>query len=186
MFNRKTLPAFIISIAVLILDQLTKAIVIHYMALGESIPILQNIFGETFMLTYVANPGAAFSIGFASPSVNRVVFILTTLLAMVFILYLLFKSTHRLQIVAFGLVLGGAMGNLIDRILRGPVTDFIDVDFPDFIMQRFPIFNLADSAIFIAVCLLLIDMIFKKEHKENDSSFDESAPKAAGLGSEEI
>jgi len=115
------------------------------------------------MFTYVINTGAAFSIGFQSAMVNRIFFIAITLLALVFILYLLYQSTHRIQIFAFGLVMGGAIGNLIDRILRGGVTDFINVDFPDFIMQRFPIFNIADSAIFIAVCLLIIDMIFIKD-----------------------
>ncbi|MDD2361314.1 MAG: signal peptidase II, partial [Syntrophaceticus schinkii] len=68
-----------------------------------------------------------------------------------------------IQVIAFGLVMGGAWGNLIDRVLYGGVTDFINVDFPDFIMERFTIFNIADSAIFIAVTLLIIDMLFVKD-----------------------
>jgi signal peptidase II len=115
------------------------------------------------MFTHVTNTGAAFSIGFSSDLVNRIFFITTTLLALIFIIYLLYQSTHRIQVLAFGLVMGGALGNLIDRIIFGGVTDFINVDFPDFIMHRFPIFNVADSSIFIAVCLLIIDMFFIKD-----------------------
>ena len=61
------------------------------------------------------------------------------------------------------MVLGGALGNLIDRVLFGPVTDFFSMDFPDFIMERFPVFNIADSSIFIGVVLLIIDMLFIKD-----------------------
>jgi signal peptidase II len=61
------------------------------------------------------------------------------------------------------LILGGALGNLIDRVLFGPVTDFFSMDFPDFIMERFPVFNIADSSIFIGVVLMIIDMLFIKD-----------------------
>ncbi|MFA6909733.1 MAG: signal peptidase II [Candidatus Cloacimonadaceae bacterium] len=148
---------------ILVADQLTKLLIRINLDLHHSIPIFSNIFGDTFMLTHVNNTGAAFSIGFSSDVTNRIFFIVTTLLAIILILYLLYQSTHRIQVIAFGLVMGGALGNLFDRIFRGGVTDFIDVDFPDFIMQRFPIFNIADSAIFIAVCLLIIDMLLIKD-----------------------
>lgn len=160
----KKYPAFIIAAVVLILDQLTKILVRRLIVPYHSIPILDNLFGETFMFTHVTNTGAAFSIGFPNPAVNRVFFIITTLIALGFIIYLLMESTHRIQIVAFGLVMGGAIGNLADRVIFGGVTDFIDVDFPDFIMERFPVFNIADSAIFISVCLLIIAMFIVKEH----------------------
>lgn len=156
-------PAFLVMMIILVADQFTKVLVRLNMEMSHSIPVLENIFGHTFMLTHVNNTGAAFSIGFSSAVVNRIFFITITLLALVFIVYLLYQSIHRIQVLAFGLVMGGALGNLIDRILHGGVTDFINVDFPDFIMQRFPIFNIADSAIFIAVCLLIIDMFFIKD-----------------------
>ena len=159
----KTYPAFLIMAAILILDQLSKIVVRATISLHHSIPVLERLFGDTFMLTHVTNTGAAFSIGFSSDLVNRIFFITTTLLALIFIIYLLYQSTHRIQVLAFGLVMGGALGNLIDRIIFGGVTDFINVDFPDFIMYRFPIFNVADSSIFIAVCLLIIDMFFIKD-----------------------
>lgn len=164
MMNKlSTYPAYLIMMIILVLDQITKLIVRMNISLHHSVPVLDKLFGDTFMFTYVVNTGAAFSIGFQSASVNRIFFVAITLLALAFILYLLYQSTHKIQVIAFGLVMGGAIGNLIDRILRGGVTDFINVDFPDFIMQRFPIFNIADSAIFIAVCLLIIDMIFFKD-----------------------
>lgn len=156
-------PAYLVMMIILVFDQLTKVLIRLNLEIYHSIPVLEKVFGNTFRLTHVNNTGAAFSIGFSSDTINRIFFIVVTLLALVFILYLLYQSTHRIQVIAFGLVLGGALGNLIDRVLYGGVTDFIDVDFPDFIMQRFPIFNIADSAIFIAVCLLIIAMIFIKD-----------------------
>jgi signal peptidase II len=156
-------PALLVMMIILVADQITKVLVRLNMEMYHSIPVLEKLFGDTFMLTHVNNTGAAFSIGFSSDVVNRIFFIATTVLALIFIVYLLYQSTHRIQVIAFGLVMGGALGNLIDRVLHGGVTDFINVDFPDFIMQRFPIFNIADSAIFIAVCLLIIDMFFIKD-----------------------
>lgn len=156
-------PAYLIMMIVLLADQITKLLVRMNIELYHSVPVLADIFGETFLITHVNNTGAAFSLGFSSDVANRIFFIATTLLALVFIVYLLHRSTHRIQVLAFGLVMGGALGNLIDRILLGGVTDFINVDFPDFIMERFPIFNVADSCIFIAVCLLIIDLFFIKD-----------------------
>lgn len=159
----KIAPAYLIMMIVLLTDQITKLLVRVNIELYDSVPVLADLFGDTFLLTHVNNTGAAFSIGFSSDVTNRVFFIATTCLALIFIVYLLHHSTHRIQVVAFGLVMGGALGNLIDRILLGGVTDFINVDFPDFIMHRFPIFNVADSSIFIAVCLLMIDLFFIKD-----------------------
>jgi signal peptidase II len=161
---------------VLVFDQLSKTLVRMYMELHQSIPLLKDLFGDTFMLIYVQNTGAAFSLGFNSDFVNRIFFISVSILALFFIVYLLRRSQHRIQIYAFGFVLGGAAGNLIDRIIYGGVTDFFSVDFPDFIMQRFPIFNVADSSIFIGVCLLIIDMLFIKDIPEPVSESEPTIP----------
>lgn len=175
----KISPAFFIMMLSLVLDQLTKTLVRVNIELHHSVPVLKSLFGDTFMLYHVQNSGAAFSLGFNSDAFNRGFFIGVTILACAFILYLLFHSQHRIQVISFGFVLGGALGNMVDRILYGKVTDFFSVDFPDFIMQRFPIFNIADSSIFIGVCLLIIDMIFIK-----DVSGPVSLPEA--LAQEEI
>jgi signal peptidase II len=82
------------------------------------------------------------------------------------VFYLALKTKSKLEIIAFFLILGGAFGNLIDRIVQGGVTDFIWVDFPNFIMDRWPVFNIADSSIFIALCLIMIKMLFFTEETE--------------------
>jgi|WetSurMetagenome_2_1015567.scaffolds.fasta_scaffold248301_2 signal peptidase II len=151
-----------LSLSVIILDQISKAIIRHFMTEGQSIPIL----GKFFMLTYTQNTGAAFSLSLGNPSVNRVFFIIITFIAVGFILYLLNLSQSKWQNMGLALVVGGALGNVIDRIFLGSVTDFLDCDFPDIIMQRWPIFNLADSSIVIAICILAIYILFF-EHKKN-------------------
>ncbi len=153
------------TLIILVADQLTKLLIRANFKLYESKPILASIFGDTFMLTYVKNDGAAFSLSPFGPLGNRIFFVVVGLIAIAFIIYLMRQAEHRIQIIAFGLVIGGALGNMIDRILVGMVTDFVDCDFPDFIMQRFPVFNVADSAIFIAMVLIIIDMFFIKDKK---------------------
>ncbi|MBP7333323.1 MAG: signal peptidase II, partial [Candidatus Cloacimonas sp.] len=129
---------------VLVLDQLTKTLVRVNMEMFEHIPLWQNLFGDTFILIRVQNTGAAFSFGIGSDLVNRIFFIGVTLLVVAIIIFLLYYAQHKIQVFAYGLILGGAFGNLIDRVIFGPVTDFFSMDFPDFIMERFPVFNIAD------------------------------------------
>lgn len=152
---------------VLILDQLSKILTRAFTQVGESQILLGNLFGETLRFTHLNNTGAAFSMSIGNPLTNRLFFIGASLVAIAFIVFLMYHATHRLQLWAFGLVLGGAVGNLVDRIFLGGVTDFIDVDIPRIMgMDRFPVFNIADSVIFIAMCLLIIDMIFIKDSAE--------------------
>lgn len=160
-----------IAIAILLFDQLLKIIVKVYLPLYDSKPVLGNL----LMLTHVQNTGAAFSISLGNTGLNRIFFITVPLLAIVFVAYLIYRSTTRLQQFALSMIIGGALGNLSDRILFGYVTDFIDMDFPNFIMQRWPVFNVADSAIVIAMGLLVLDMIIHKpgeEIKHNDINSD--------------
>jgi signal peptidase II len=67
---------------------------------------------------------------------------------------------------SYSLIIGGAIGNLIDRLAFGSVTDFFDVDFPDFLMERWPVFNIADSSIVIAITILLIYTIFFESRRK--------------------
>ncbi len=154
-----------IFLTVVLADQITKVLIRINMELYESRPII----GDLLRLSYVENDGAAFSISLPNPAYNRLFFVSFSLLAIAFIMYLLLNSRNRIQVVAFGLVLGGAVGNLIDRIRFGRVTDFIDVDFPDFIMHRWPVFNIADSAIVIAMLLMVYEIFFVKDHEALDS-----------------
>lgn len=165
-------------IVIIGLDQLTKALTRSHLALYESI----DIWGSFLRFTHLQNTGAAFSLSLPNESYNRIFFIATSILAIALIIYLLFRATHKLQVWAFGLVLGGALGNLIDRIIRGGVTDFIDFDIPDMLgMQRFPVFNVADSAIFIGMTLLIIDMLLVSGKQKAPKSVEasEDAPAAS-------
>lgn len=149
---------------IVFIDQATKIIIKLTMPLYES----KVIFKEFVMLTHVQNTGAAFSISLGSPEFNRVFFIVMSVFAIGFVVYMIYRATTKLQLVGLSLVIGGALGNLIDRALLGYVTDFVDVDFPDIIMQRWPVFNVADSSIVIAMCLLFLDLFINKNaHSEN-------------------
>ncbi len=159
----KRYPAFIIMAVVIILDQATKILIRHKIPMGHWITVGEKWFGQFLQLGYVENTGAAFSLSLPNPLWNKAFFIGISVLAVIFILWMLRRATHKIQVVAFGLVLGGAIGNnLIDRPLFGAVTDFISFDIPNLIrgFDRFPVFNVADSAIFTAMCLLIVDMIF--------------------------
>ncbi|MBM4399331.1 MAG: signal peptidase II [Candidatus Cloacimonetes bacterium] len=150
------------------LDQFTKIIVKLRLPLYES----KVVWGDLILLTHVQNTGAAFSLSLGSPEINRFFFITMIMIAIVFVVYLLYRATTKLQLISFSLIIGGAVGNLIDRVLFGYVTDFIDVDFPDYIMQRWPVFNIADSAVVISMCLLILDMIIHRspEHASGSDS----------------
>jgi len=130
---------------VLALDQVTKAIVSARLLPGDPVPVINNF----LRLTLVHNTGAAFGLFPGS----RLPFILISALAIVVVLYLFARDAYRsfLNRVLLGCILGGALGNLIDRIRWGRVVDFIDVGFGT---VRWPVFNVADSAVTLGVILL--------------------------------
>jgi signal peptidase II len=144
------------------LDQITKYIVETRIRLYEIIPVLPGFFN----LTNVRNKGAAFSLLSSAPDgFRRVFFIGVTLVAVVVISLVIRKTHERLQVFAFSLILGGAVGNVIDRVRYGEVVDFIQWYYRS---HYWPSFNVADSAITVGVLLLAIDMLFGKE--KNPSS----------------
>ncbi|SDC48226.1 MULTISPECIES: signal peptidase II [unclassified Candidatus Frackibacter] len=128
----------ITALLILVLDQVTKLTVVKHFYLGESLPIIDNI----FHLTYVRNFGAAFGI----LNNQRLFFIITTSLVIIILLALYYKAKDAGLIIkiALGLGLGGAIGNLIDRVRLGYVIDFLD-------FRIWPVFNIADSAIVVGV-----------------------------------
>ncbi len=145
-------PSFLI----LLLDQITKAWVRSNMPLEQSIPLLGEHF---FRLTHVENTGVAFGI----QAGNTTFLTIFSTIAAAVLVFLLVRSPAkfpRLVQVALALILGGALGNLLDRLFFGHVTDFLDFDFPDFIMQRWPVFNVADSAVTIGVTLWCVYLVF--------------------------
>ena len=140
----------IISFIVLILDQLSKYLVENNLY-KKSIDIIGNVFS----LTYVENYGAAW--GIFSDN-NWIILILTPILVILIISYLYKFSKNKLEYIAGGLVIGGAIGNYIDRIVRGYVVDFFD-------FKIWPVFNIADIGIVVG-CILMI-LLFIKEGKSN-------------------
>ena len=174
-YNFKNLKIFIIPATVIFLDQITKYLVKKHMVLGES----TNIFGNFLCFTYIENRGMAFGISTG----NATFFTVLSIIVTIFLFYYLYKIRGKrfLYRFPFFLILGGAIGNLIDRVLYNKVVDFIDVNIPDisipslnlFLFQipkielhRWPIFNIADSAITIGMIVLLIIIFSHKEFLE--------------------
>ncbi|HBN84613.1 MAG TPA: signal peptidase II [Clostridiales bacterium] len=140
---------YLISIFVVVIDQLTKYVIKENLAYGEKIPVIENF----LYITHHTNTGAAWGI-LSNATVLLTVFSGLMILLMAFIIP---KFHHKLLKWAFCLVLGGAAGNQIDRMFLGEVTDFIATFFWGY---SFPVFNVADSAIVIGSILLLIYMFF--------------------------
>jgi len=140
-----------LSILVLILDQLSKFYISHEFRLYESLQIIPGV-----NITYVQNTGAAFSFLRDAGGWQRWFFIAVSSGVSLTLIIWLYKlpGTRRWMAIALSLVLGGAVGNLTDRILYGYVIDFVDVYYQKW---HWPAFNVADSAISIGVIMLIID-----------------------------
>ena len=146
--------------SIVILDQITKYLVEKHIRLYEVIPVIPGFFN----LTHVRNKGAAFGILSGLPGVWRSLFFVTfTLIAVAVIAALLRKTHERLLVIAFSLIMSGAIGNVIDRVRYGEVVDFIQWYVKSW---YWPSFNVADSAISIGVVLLALDMLFRKEQAD--------------------
>ena len=143
-----------IPIGVLILDQLTKAWVRSSMSLNETIPVL----GDVVRLTYIHNEGAAFGLSIGEYSSQ--VFLVLAAIASVLVLYLLLTAprAERMQRIALALILGGALGNIVDRIRWSMVVDFIQVGVAG---HFWPIFNVADSAVTVDAAMLAWTYLFR-------------------------
>ncbi len=143
------------AILVIALDQLTKAVVVSRMRLHQTIPLLDGFAA----LTYVRNTGAAFGILAGHSEALRVpFFLLVSVLAVVLLAWFLrsVPGERRLIVAACGAVAGGALGNMIDRVLLGEVIDFVDLSIGAY---HWPAFNVADSAITLGVLVLCVDAL---------------------------
>lgn len=146
-----------LSALVIVLDQLTKWLVSSSLSLYETIPVM-----PFFNLTLAHNTGAAFSFLAAAGGWQRWFFILLAFVVSV-ILFIWLKrlsSSARLEAASIALILGGAIGNVIDRFIHGYVIDFIDVYYQNY---HWPAFNIADSAICVGAVLLILDSFRKKQ-----------------------
>lgn len=149
----------LISFAVIVLDIWTKHLVLQRIDLHEAIPVIPNF----FQLVHVRNTGAAFGIGAnaASKLVPLLLNVGAIAVFLVVVMYALRSAvTDRLLQTGLHLILGGAIGNLLDRFRFGYVVDFLDVYIG---RHHWPAFNVADSAICIGIGLLFLDMRKKPE-----------------------
>lgn len=147
------LLALIVGLAVLVVDQLTKFWIVQYFgAEGVRPPI--PIFGQILTLYYVQNTGVAFSL-FAGQNIKFL--LIAVAFGLICYLYWRFRDSATLWLrLGFALVLGGAIGNLLDRLTRSYVVDFVHFQIPG--IFNFAVFNVADSAITIGVIVIAISM----------------------------
>lgn len=148
----------IISLLLLVVDQISKILVVKLIDINHGVEIIKNF----FYLTYTHNTGAAFSI----LTGQRILLIIIAIVILIILFNYLRKNKveRKLEIIAFSLIIGGSLGNLIDRIIRGYVVDFLDFKIFGY---DFPVFNLADTFIVIGVFLLLITTLRKEVKHDN-------------------
>jgi signal peptidase II len=156
--SAKGLIIFIVAGLTIVLDQVSKLVILKYLSVYQTITVIPGFFN----ITRVHNPGGAFGfLAGKSHEVRITLFILVSLLAAGFILYLYIKTPrkHPFLLAGLALIFGGALGNLIDRFRYGAVVDFLDIYVKTL---HWPAFNLADSAISIGMAVLLFYIIVKK------------------------
>ncbi len=135
---------YLIALVVVAIDQLSKWMIVKYMEFGESISVIDNF----FYITSHRNRGAAWGI---LQGKMWFFYIITSVVIAFLIVYIFRVKKDRLLGIALGLMLGGAIGNFLDRILRQEVVDFFH-----FIPFNFPVFNVADSMLFIGVATIFV------------------------------
>jgi signal peptidase II len=149
----------LIAVSVYLLDRLTKLAVVEKIQLFDSVTVVKGFFD----LTNVQNTGAAFSLFAQADDGFRVpLLVASSVAAILLLLYFLRKVDPRetLVIVALAMILGGALGNLTDRLLYGYVIDFINWHIGE---HYWPAFNIADSGITVGVCILGIEIVLRKK-----------------------
>ena len=142
---------YLCSLLLLLLDQISKQVVASNFVLGESVAVTWF-----FSWTYVQNSGAAFSFLANSGDLSRHILLSISIIASLGLVVWIYKTSihFRQRLLGLSILLSGALGNLVDRALFGHVIDFIDLHYEGF---YWPIFNLADSFIFVGVALLLFE-----------------------------
>jgi signal peptidase II len=146
----------VIAAMVVLLDRITKLWIVSHIQSGHAIVIIPRV----FRLTHVVNTGAAFSMfdGSTSQTLVRNVLIGFSIIAVLVVLTLIWKMGRGITLtsLALALILGGALGNLYDRVRFSYVVDFLEVHI---VHYHWPDFNVADSAIVVGACLLLLEML---------------------------
>jgi signal peptidase II len=160
---RRSALGFSVALAVFLLEQVTKWIVLGPLDLRN---VLQIEILPIFNLTYTENHGISLGLFQASSDAMRWVLVIGTSLVAAGVAYWIAREERRWDQIALGMVLGGALGNILDRVRHGYVVDFADLHFGEF--RPFFIFNVADAAISIGVAILLLrSFLVKEAPKEN-------------------
>jgi len=158
MKDKSKFRLYFIAVLVIFIDMLVKVIVKNNLLLGQRNTIIKDI----FYFTYVKNTGAAWSI----LENNTFLIVAITLIILIGLVYYIMKhNLDKYEVLGYGLILGGAIGNLLDRILYGYVVDFIDIIIFGY---DYPVFNIADIAIVVGVIILFIGM-FRGDKNEVSS-----------------
>ncbi len=158
MLKNKYIKLVIIAGAIILLDQFSKGLILRFLPFNRTIAVIDGFFN----LTHIHNPGGAFGImANLSPLLRNIVFLFISSLAVGLIFYFYKKTPAQYTwlAAAFALILGGAIGNLIDRIRFGMVVDFLDFYLGNW---HWPAFNVADSAISTGIGIFLYHLVFKK------------------------
>jgi len=166
--NTARILHFILTVVIILLDRWTKHLVASHIALYTHIQIIPGF----FRLTHTENTGAAFSLFADSPSQWKTTLLIAfSLVAMVIVSILLWKQTRPLTMtgIALSLILGGAVGNLWDRLASGRVVDFLLFYVKQY---QWPVFNLADSAIVVGASLLVLEILFSRAKDETSAHVD--------------
>ena len=153
------------------LDQITKTYVKNNLPLGQSNEVIQDF----FYFTYVENTGAAFGI----LKNGRYFFIILTIIISFVLIYVMIKNKSKILRLAISIVLGGALGNFIDRLLYGKVTDFLDFYIFGY---DYPVFNVADICVNIGTILLAIYIIFIYKEPNNEEAEESNEPLSSETG----
>jgi signal peptidase II len=157
---------FLIALSIVVLDRLAKWVVARNVALHDSVQVIPDF----FRITHVENRGAAFGLFADSPSEWKIaMLVLFSIVALVIVAALLWRNSHAMSSTGVGLalILGGALGNLWDRLLNGRVVDFLLFYVGQY---QWPAFNVADSAIVVGAGLLVFEILFAKTPAQEKSA----------------
>jgi len=179
--SRNTVILSVVFVTTLLIDRLTKLWVVDRFHYGERLVVIPDFFN----LTHVRNPGGAFSFMATMSSEFRQAFFLGTGLLAIILLLSFFRRLEpgqKLSATAIGAVLGGAIGNLTDRIIYGEVIDFLD--FRLWGGYVWPTFNMADSWIVVGVGVLMLEMFLEPEVEESPSEDEDASAVENALSSD--
>jgi len=155
--KRNTMGFILFALFIILLDQASKLYIQHNMHIGESIPVIEGI----FHITYIENPYTSFGLF----KYQTIFFVIAALISVILIILIYKKIIFKkdpFMYIPLTLVLGGAVGNLIDRVrIDGRVIDFID-------FRIWPVFNFADSAIVCGMLVLLTHVLFRAPEREEE------------------